>query len=672
MPHFEPVIRLAFGRSARPQGRPLGLSDVPNDLILRAASPTQRQTLLVGLALSWREEKKPELLAALRRVAEEANAVALQDVLEVMARSGSLGFVVESLSVDWLLALGVARGVHVNDILATTDTVTERGLTRDEARRIKDNFAGTLDPASIRFRFTTGIMTMGAGALVLGNVIHVDPTDPRWTIRKGTTLNDRPDDDAWDSFNGVLLTHEPCHIWSYQHQGTRYAINSVTDQLAAMQSGTRNDAYTYTPDKGHFLEYGEEQRAMIVQDFVTATRAKAKGEFKAGTMFAGLNDVDDTIARTKKYVDQMRAMGPGQPNGAGQREQWIVCACAPHAFTQDGGAQWGADQVKTMAAVVGREAQDALVRGVTRGDVGAAALGAAGVAAAVGASVMTREQVGYGAKSGGSALLDQAGLPRGVEVGRDGVNVSAKAAWDAGAPKTDQLPIGVSNPRMEWGAGVHRDVGDARVDADAKAVVGFDGNVKSASVSARVEHDDVTVAARTGVTFASDSQRVFAHVTVETDPVTASTGVEVTTKNSGSQTVTAHASVETRPVQLSAEGKFSRHSADAPLALDEATLSATVQPSAGVSLGADVTLVPKGLEEVHANVAAIGDRGSISLSADATKLTTQPTFGATLTATEKKSGVAVSANVKTTPTTGEVQGGVNISVPLPEPGKKKS
>lgn len=672
MPHFEPVIRLAFGRSSRPQGRPLGLSDIPSDMLLRSASPTQRQTLLVGLALSWREEKKPELLTALRHVAEEANAVALQDVLEVMARSASLGFVVESLSVDWLLALGVARGVHVNDILATSDTVTERGLTRVEARRIKENFAGTLDPASVRFRFTTGIMTMGAGALVLGNVIHVDPTDPRWTIRKGTTLNDRPDDDSWDSFNGVLLTHEPCHIWSYQHQGTRYAINSVTDQLAAMQSGTRNDAYTYTPDKAHFLEFGEEQRAMIVQDFMTATRAKAKGDLKAGTMFAGLNDVDDTIAKTKKYVEQMRAMGPGQANGAGQREQWIVCACAPHAFSQDGGAQWGADQVKTMAAVVGREAQDALVRGVTTGDVGSAALGAAGVAAAVGASVLTREQVGYGAKSGGSALLDQAGLPRGVEVGRDGVNVSAKAAWDAGAPKPNELPIGITNPRMEWGAGVHRDVGEVRVDADGKAVVGFDGNVKSASVSARVEHDDVSVAARTGVTFSNDSQRVFAHVTVETDPVTASTGFEVTTKNSGSQTVTAHASVETRPIQVSAEGKFSRHAADAPLALEEATLSATVQPGAGVSLGADVTLVPKGVEEVHAKLAAIGDKGSISLSADATQLTTQPTYGATLTATEKKSGVAVSANVKGTPTTGEVQGGVNISVPLPEPGKKKS
>lgn len=671
MPHFEPVIRLAFGRAPRPQGRPLGLADVPDVLLLRSAAPSQRQTLLVGLALSHRASSAPELRAALRRVAEETNALSLQQTLETMARGGSLGFVVESLGLDWLLALGVARGVHVNDVLATTDTVSERGLTREEARRVRENFGGTLDPASIRFRFTTGVMTMGAGAMVLGNVIHVDPTDPRWTIRRGTTLNERPDDDAWDSFNGVLLAHEPAHVWSYQHQGSRYAVNSVTDQLAAMQSGTRNSAYTYTPDKAHFVEFGEEQRAMIVQDFVTATRAKAKGEPTAGTMFAGVNAVDDTLARLGKYVEQLRAMGPGQPNAGPREERWILCPCVPHGFTQDGGAQLGADQVKALAAAVGRESQQALVRGVSTGDAGAIALGTAGVAAAVGASVLTREQAGYGAKSGGSAVLDQAGLPRGVELERDGVSASAKAAWDAGAPKADALPIGVANPRMEWGVGVHRDVGDVRVDADGKAVVGFGGDVRQASVNARVEHDAVAVAARTGVAFSKEQERVWAHVSVETPPVSATAGLEVVTKTGGAQTVSAHADVETRPIQVSAEGRFSRHSADAPLAFDEATVRATVQPRPGVSLGAGVKLVPDGVDAVHAQVATIGDHGSVSVSADATELTTKPAFGATVTATEKKSGVAVSANVKGTPSTGEVQGGVNVSIPLPEPGKKK-
>lgn len=660
MPHFEPVLRLAFGRAPRPQGRPLGLSDVPDDLILRSASATQRQTLLVGLALSHRETKSPELLNALRRVAGEGNSLALQQVLEVLARSASLGFVVEALGLEWLLALGVTRGVHVSDVLATTDTVTERGLTREESRRIVENFGRTLDPASIRFRFTTGVMTMGAGALVLGNVIHVDPSDPRWTVRRGTTLNDEPDNDAWDSFNGVLLAHEPSHIWSYQHQGSRYAVNSVTEQLAAMQGSTRNAAYTYSDDKAHFLEFGEEQRAMVVQDFVAATRAKAKGLPTSGTMLAGVAPVDDTLRRIGKYIEQMRAMGPGQPTPGFRREEWIVCACV-HGFSQDGGAQLAAQQVGALVGAVGREAQQAVLRGVTTGDVGQLALGAAGVGAAVAASMLTREQAGNGGKSGGSAMLDQAGLPRGVELGRDGVTGSVKAAWDAGVPKPDALPIGIADPRVEWGVGVHRDVGDVRVDADGRAVIGLGGDVRQASVAVRVDGGDVAASVRAGI----EPKRAWAHVSLETNAVNVTAGVDVSPRS-----VAAHAGVETKPVQFDAKGTFSRHSADAPLQLDEATLSATVQPTSGVSLGTSVKLVPHGVDAVSAQLAAIHDKGSLSVAVDATELTKNPSVGVTVTASEKKSGVAVSGHVKTTPSTGEVQGGVNVSIPLPDPGKK--
>lgn len=671
MPHFEPVVRLAFGRASRPQGTPLGVTDVPDTLLLRSASATQRQTLLVGLALSYREKKSPELLEALRRVAAEANALSLTQALEVMARSGALGFVVEALGLDWLLAHGAKHGVHVNDVLATTDTVTERGLTREEARRITENFARTLDPATVRFRFTTGVMSMGAGAMVLGNIIHVDPTDPRWTIRRGTTLNDRPDDDGWDSFNSVLLAHEPAHVWSYQHQGTRYAISSVTDQIAAMQGSSRMAAYTYKPDRGHFLDYGEEQRAMLVQDYVVATRAKAKGETRAGTMFAGPNDVDDTLTRLEKYIEQMRAMGPGQALPPARRDEWIVCACVP-GFLQDGGAQWAAQQAATLAATVGREAKDALLRGVVKGDVGAVALGTAGVAAAATASVLTREQSGYGGSSGGSAMLDAAGIPRGVELGRDGVTASVKGAWDAGAPRAGEPPFGIKDPRVEWGVGVKQDVGDVRVDASGKAVVGLGGDVRQASVAVRVEGDDVTVAGRTGIALKAGSERTWAHVSFESEPVSAGLGVEVTARDGVARAVTAHAELETRPVQVDARGTFVRHAADAPMQLQEATVNATVQPTSGVSIGAGVKLVPRGVDAVHARVAAVGDAGSLSVSGDATRLTTTPTFGATVTATEAKSGVAVSGNVQTTPSTGEVQGAVTVTVPLPDPGKKKS
>ena len=67
--------------------------------------------------------------------------------------------------------------------------------------------------------------------------------------------------------------------------------------------------------------------------------------------------------------------------------------------------------------------------------------------AAVAASVVAREQSDNGAASGGSAILDQAGIPRGVAIGRDGVELSAKAAWDAPV-----AGVGVADPRIEWGA----------------------------------------------------------------------------------------------------------------------------------------------------------------------------------------------------------------------------
>ena len=160
----QPFIHLVTGEPPRPDGSPLRASDVPDELLLRSASAPQRERMLVGLALSL--EGNAALKDVLRGVASEANARALEQTLEVAARHGSLGFIVNALGLDWLLALGKARGVKVNDVLATTDTVTERGLTSSEARRIQENFARTLDPDSVRFNFTTGVQTMGAGAMV--------------------------------------------------------------------------------------------------------------------------------------------------------------------------------------------------------------------------------------------------------------------------------------------------------------------------------------------------------------------------------------------------------------------------------------------------------------------------------------------------------------------------
>lgn len=662
-----PSLRLVIGRPPRPHGSALRAGDVPDDLLLRSASATQRERLLVGLALSLEEPGPEAVRDVMRRVASEANALALQQTLELAARHESLGFIVEALGLDWLLALGKARGVKVNDVLATTDTVTERGLTSSEARRIVENFGNTLEPGTVRFRFTTGVQTMGAGAMVLGNTIHVDPTDPRWAIRAGTTLPEDPHDEAWDSFNGVLLAHEPAHVWSYQHQGSRYAVNSVVDQLTAMQSGNRGGAYLYKPDKPHFLDYGEEQRAMLVQDFVAATRAKQRGETTSLTLFSGTQPVDVALGALTKYVDQMRAMGPGVAQPTARQPEWVLCACVTRGVQQDGLAGMLGRQGDALVAGIGKAATTAVVDGLVKNDPALFSAGVAGVTAAVAASVVAREQSSGGASSGGSALLDQAGIPRGVALEVDGVQVSAKAAWDAPVATP-----GLGDPRVEWGASVHRDFGDTRVDGSANAVVARAGDVREVDVSARVEQGDLAVSGRVGVVPQRGLQptRAWAHVALVTAPVSVSAGGQVTARDGVVQRLTAESAVEVKQGSLSTEAHFARANAAAPLALDEATLRASVSPSPGTSVGLKAKLVPAGLDELAAQVATTGDAGSLSVTAAGTKLTSAPTVGVTLTATEKKSGVAVSANAQATPSTGAAQGGVSVSVPLPEPGKK--
>ena len=656
-----PFIHLVTGEPPQPNASPLRASDVPDDLLLRSASAPQRERLLVGLALSVKQDAA--LKDVLRRVASEANALALKQTLELSARHGSLGFIVQALDLDWLLALGKARGVRVNDVLATTDTVTQRGLTRSEARRIEENFARTLDPDTVRFNFTTGVQTMGAGAMVLGNTIHVDPTDPRWGIRAGTTLPEDPHDEAWDSFNGVLLAHEPSHIWSYQHQGARYAINSVVDQLAAMKSGSRGGAYVYKPDRPHFLDYGEEQRAMIVQDFVAATRAKQAGHLTSPTIYGGTLPVDVVISALTRYVDQMRAAGPGTPTGDAQ---WIVCACITRGFQQDGlGAL--TQQADAIIGAAGRAATHAVVAGLVHHDGSLLAAGIAGVTAAVAASVLPREQSENHAASGGSAILDQAGIPRGVALAAQGVEVSAKAAWDAPVAN-----VGAGDPRVEWGASIHRDFGDTRVDGNANAVVARSGEVRQLDSRVSLEKGDASVSGDTGVVPQRGTQpmRAWAHIALVTSPLSVSAGGQVTVRDGVVQSLTAQSAVDLASGSIAADARFTRPKADAPLALDEANLSASLVPKPGTTVGVRAKLVPAGLDELAVQVATQGDAGSLSLTAEGTKLTTTPTVGLTLTATQRKSGVAVSANAQATASTGAVEGGVFVSVPLPEPGKK--
>lgn len=622
---------------------------------LRALSPAERERLLGRLATAKDAE-------GLRHVLAETDAVTLRQTLEASAMRGSLGALVRTHGLDELIALGEARGVEVNEVLASTDSVTERGLTAREARRVRENFAGTLDPATIRLVFTKGAQTMGAGAMALGNTIHVDPTDPRFKLARGTTRPVDLEDDAWGSFNTLVLAHEAAHVWSYQHRGTAYAFTSVTEQLDGLaRTGSRDAAYGYRPGLPSFWAYGEEQRAMLVQDFVAATRAKKKGQATSPTTYGGWLPVDDVLKALTRYVQQMRSAGPGQPHPP---EAPTGTVCTGLHFVQDGLADFVARNADRAIAGVGAAASDAVVEGVTKARPGALAAGVAGVAAAGVASVVSREQNGTGARGGGSALLDQAGLPRGVEVQtKDGVRLGVKGAWDAPKPQAGSpVTVGAANARVEWHVGADVPLADdATLKADTTATVGLDGRVQDASARVAVEHPDVQVAAKVRVKppRAADAPlRVDAEVDVTTAPVSVSADASIDLKAGEVQRADVAARVDARRASAAAEVGLKRGRDG--LELDEASASVAVRPTDEVSVGVRGTLVPKGLDAIAATLATQGDQGALAVEASLRDLTKQPTVGVAVTATPKGAPVSVTVHAETTPDTGATSGGIGI------------
>ncbi|MEW5740042.1 MAG: hypothetical protein AB1938_14010 [Myxococcota bacterium] len=622
---------------------------------------------LRGLNAGEREQLLGELAAkkdrdGLRRVLEETNAVTLRQTLEVSAKRGSLGAVVTGLGLDELISLGKARGVEVNEILASTDSVKERGLTAREAQRVRENFGHTLDPDTIRLVFTKGAQTMGAGAMALGNTIHVDFTDPRFKLERGTTRPLDGEDDAWNSFNTIVLGHEAAHVWSYQHRGTAYAFTSVVEQVEGIAStGSRDAAYGYQPDKPSFWAYGEEQRAMLVQDYVAAARAKKKGQATTPTTYGGWKKVDEVLKTLTPFITQMRAAGPGQPRPP---EAPTATVCTGLGFVQDGLADFVARNADRAIAGVGSAAKDAVVEGVTKSRPGQVAAGAAGLAAAGVASVVSREQNATGAKGGGSALLDQAGLPRGVEVEtKDGVRLGVKGAWDAPAPKKGQpVTVGASNARVEWHVGGDVPLADeATLSADARATVGLDGKVQDASAEVGLTHPDAQVKAQVKVKppRAADAPlRVDASLDVTTEPVSVTADAHVDVKEGEVQRADVSARVDTKVVSGGADVTLKRGRDG--LELEQAEVDVEVAPSPEVAVGLRGKLLPRGVDGLAASIAAKGDEGSVAVEASVRDLTKSPTVGVAVTATPKDAPVSVTVQVETTPATGATSGGIGI------------
>lgn len=647
---------------------------VPGDATLAQLRPDQRARLLGRLTATAREaedmppgpardQRLADTRAAIDRVVDSTpDGKSLNDTLSIAARNGTLGAITESVGLERLIDAGNARGTNVNDVLATSDTVKERGLTTYERGQIERNFGGTLDPDTVRFKFTPGVQTMGAGAMVIGNTIHVDSTDPRWGFAPGTTQPRDPQ--ANDQYNQVLLAHEPAHVWSYQHQGSQYALNSVTDQAEAIASGGgRGGAYDYKPDRPSFYDYGEEQRAGIVEDYVAAQRAQARGVAEMTLPVQGTRmSPTQAIAELEPYIREMRAAGPGNPHPPG----------APHAHvhgpTQDGLAEFVADHADAALAGAGQLAMDA----IGSGEPLQVAAGAAGVAAVVAGSLVTREQNwdsgDGGANGGGSALLDQAGIPRGVEasgqVGGVALSGAAQIGYDA-APRWDpetyeqQIIAPPENVRVEVSGSAAGTIGDTSLAGTANAAIGIDGSLQQAGGTFSVQAPDLSVYAQGSYDGRGANEHAQASVDVQGADFGAQLAGNATWNEGGVQSAELSGRVDTQPfsaaanLQLGPDWSFQSLDASAHLR----------QPGWSVFMDARVT--PSGLDAIGGGVSAqLGESASLNASARAEDLTgLDPRYSGSL-AVGTSGGTSVRATGSHRPATGDSTFQVGLVIPL--------
>jgi hypothetical protein len=646
---------------ARPSGTAWALSEVPDEATLLELDAAARERLLAGLALAWLDAADDDaarapLTATVGRVLSLTTRVTFEATLAAGVFHRSLGAIVEAAGLEVVLTQAARFGWNVNDLLARSDTVPRRGLTERECGRLTELFGPALDPRTVRFHFTGGVATMGSSAITLGNTITLDPGDSRLTLAPGTTLPVDPTDDGWDSFNSVVLAHEPTHVWSYQHRGSRYAVDSVAAQVAGMVAGSsRNAAYAYQPTAKHVLDFGEEQRAMLMQDYATARAARRNGKDRVYSLGLGSTSPDAVLAALEPYVRQLRALGPGQPQPPGVPEP-VLCVCGTDRFAQDGAAGLLGEKADEFIAGVGRYAKERLLTGVSRRDPGALAVGLVGVGGAVAASLLGREQGGTG---GGSAILDQAGLPHGVSGQRDGLSGSATLKWDA---PVRAGTLGASNTRLELRGGLETPVGPGTLTTDAEATLDFEGRLARAELGASYVSPDVDAHLHGQVTSPGPGRlRAQGDAGLSVGGVTTAVSGGATLKGGQVQAFDAHARIDAPTAFGAVDVEASR--GHPGLSLTQATLALGVTPEPSLALSGQATVVPKGLDALSLTVSGRQGEGQVALTGYGRDLTTAPTVGVQVAAGTEQ--VSVTASAETTPSTGATQGMVGVAVKLP-------
>lgn len=625
-----------------------------NGNALAAMTPRSRANMLSGLGVELRQaqgmprgterdKRVADTQSAIKRVLDNTDGVQFKATLNAAALNKSLGFITETAGLDNMIQAGKVRGMNVNDVLASSDTVKHRGLTTYETQRIRENFENTLDPDTVRFRFTTGVQTQGATAMVLGNTINVDPSSSKWGFAPGTTQPKNPRDAK--SYNEVLLAHEPTHVWSYQHQGSKYALNSVTDQTRAInETGDRSGAYGYRPDKKSYFQYGEEQRAMIVQDYVAAQNAIKRGEATVRVGGGQPQNVKprDYIKKIKPFIEEMRSQGPGQPNPPGD-PHGVACTMV-NGMPQDGIAGALGEHADMLMSEVGRLSME----GLKSGEPLKMAAGAVGVAGAVVVSVLPRSQNANGSSGGGSDILDQAGIPRGLGVEHAGANVGAKFGYEAG----------LTHKRVEMNAGYQGQVAGVDVNAQADARLGLDGKLQSVNARVAAERGVTSVAVDGSARFTPELNYGTVGLDAAHGNYSLSARGDATWNSAGIQSATLQGRFDAPQLSLSGQANFGPQ-----LRFEMADVDATARIGQTNIYGRAVIL-PQGVDSVEGGVGTrVGD-ARLTVNGGASQLTTfDPRIHGGLSLTSPHVGFSLSGSAA--PASRDKTIMLGLSIPLP-------
>lgn len=167
----------------------------------------------------------------------------------------------------------------------------ERPLTPEEKAVLRRVYRGSLDLEPIRLVVgRSGLFGLSDRPFTLGNRIYMKGVDPARRLD--------------------VLVHECCHVWQYQHQGTRYVGGSLLSQL-------KGGAYEWRRERAAgkaWRQFNPEAQAQLIQDlFRFGSRGTRTGDgvfFEEEPLAADIAFPEaDHVAFARESVDFLRSGG---------------------------------------------------------------------------------------------------------------------------------------------------------------------------------------------------------------------------------------------------------------------------------------------------------------------------------------------------------------------------